>query len=201
MMLKIAVILGSTRQGRFGEKPARWILGELEKREAISATFLDLRDFSMPLFDQPVSPGWISEPYKNDAVARWTNAIGAQDAYVVVAPEYNRAVGGAMKNAFDWVYKEWNRKAIGFVGYGSVGGARAVEQMRLIAVELQMAPVRQAVHLPWDVYMSMAKETAPVDAARFAPVQQAADAMLDQLVWWGSALKAARGETALAAAA
>lgn len=200
-MLKIAVILGSTREGRFGEKPARWILGEAEKREGVSTTFLDLRDFPMPLFDQPVSPGWISEPYKNEAVARWTKAIGAQDAYIVVAPEYNRAVGGAMKNAFDWVYKEWNQKAIGFVGYGSVGGARAVEQMRLIAIELQMAPVRQAVHLPWDVYMSMAKEAAPVDPALFAPVQQSADAMLDQLVWWGNALKAARGRTALAAAA
>ena len=80
-----------------------------------------------------------------------------------------------MKNAFDWVYSEWGQKAIGFVGYGSTGGARAIEHMRLIAIELQMAPVRHAVHLPVDLYLSMMKEEAPVDPALFAPVQKAAD--------------------------
>ena len=119
-----------------------------------------------------------------------------------MAPEYNRSVAGVMKNAFDWVYKEWNRKAIGFVGYGAVGGGRAIEHMRTIAIELQLAPVRQAVHLPADVYMSMMKEEAPVDAARFQPVQQAADGMIDQLLWWAGALKGAReGETTQAKAA
>ena len=106
-----------------------------------------------------------------------------------------------MKNAFDWVYREWNRKAIGFVGYGSVGGARAVEHMRLIAVELQMAPVRQGVHLPMDLYMAMMGEQAPVDPALFAPVQQTADTMLDQVVWWSAALKAARDRDEMAEAA
>jgi len=191
-MLNLAVILGSIRRGRFGEKPARWIFDELKKRGGINAEFLDLRDFDLPLFDEPVSPGWISEPYKYDAVARWTQRIGAQDGFIVVAPEYNRSVGGAMKNAFDWVYKEWNRKPIGFVGYGGLGGGRAIEHMRAIAVELQMAPIRQGVHLPIDLYMSMMKDEAPVDAARFQPVQQAADTMIDQLIWWASALKTAR---------
>ena len=200
-MLKIAVILGSTRQGRFGEKPARWILGELQKRQGVSAELLDLRDYRLPFFDQPVSPGWISEPYKDETVARWTKKIAAQDGFVIVAPEYNRSVGGEMKNAFDWVYREWNQKAVGFVAYGSVGGARAVENMRLIAVELQMAPVRHGVHLPMDLYFSMMKDEAPVDPARFAPVQQAADAMLNDVIWWSRALKVAREATAEAKAA
>lgn len=200
-MLNIAVILGSTRQGRFGEKPARWIFGELEKRKGVKATFLDLRDFPMPFFDQPVSPGWITEPYKNEAVARFTQAIGAEDGFIIVAPEYNRSASGVMKNAFDWVYKEWVRKPVSFVGYGNAGGARAVEHMRLMAIELQMAPSRFAVHLPGDLYLSMMKDPAPVDPARFAPVQKAADAMIDDLLWWARGLKDARAEATRAKAA
>ena len=150
-MLKIGVILGSVRQGRFGDKPAQWIFDELKKRKGVEATFLDLKDFNLPNFDQPMSPAWISEPFPQENVARWTKAIGAQDGFIILAPEYNRSLGGAMKNAFDWVYREWNRKAVAFVGYGSTGGARAVEHMRNIAVELQMAPVRQGVHIMWDM--------------------------------------------------
>jgi len=191
-MLKIAVILGSTRQGRFGEKPARWIFGELQKKPGITAEFLDLRDYPMPFFDQAVSPGWISEPYKNEVVARWTKKIAAQDGFIAVTPEYNRSTSGVLKNALDWVYKEWNRKPMAFVSYGGAGGARAVEHLRTIVVELQMAPIRSAVHLPLDVYLSMMKDEAPVDPARFKPVQQAADTMIDQLIWWTRALKDAR---------
>jgi NAD(P)H-dependent FMN reductase len=191
-MLKVAVILGTARKGRFGEKPARWIFGDLQKNPDIDAEFLDLRDYQMPFFDEPVSPGWIAEPYKNEAVARWTLKIAQNDAFVVVSPEYNHSVGGVMKNAFDWVFHEWNKKPIGFVSYGSVGGARAVEHLRGIAVELQMVPVRTAVHLPVELYLSMMKDEAPVDPARFKPVEQAAHTMIDQIVWWGSILKDAR---------
>src|SRR5262249_6248089 len=187
---------GSTRRGRFGEKPARWIFDELKKRPGVSAEFVDLRDYALPFFDEPVSPSWTTEPFKNEAVVRWTTKIAAQDGFIVVAPEYNRSVAGVMKNAFDWVYREWNRKAIGFVGYGSVGGGRAIEHMRAIAIELQMAPVRQAVHIPVELYLSIMKDEAPVDPARFQPVQQAADAMIDQLLWWAGALKDARAAEA-----
>ena len=191
-MVNIAVILGSIRENRFGDKPARWIFDELKKRGDVRATFLDLKDFNLQNFDSPVSPAWISEPFTQENVARWTRAVGEQDGFIVVAPEYNRSLGGAMKNAFDWVYPEWNRKAVGFVGYGSTGGARAIEHMRNIAVELQMAPVRQGVHIMWELMAPLMQEKAPVDPAHFAPVQQSADAMIDQLVWWSSALKAAR---------
>jgi NAD(P)H-dependent FMN reductase len=196
MSIKIGVILGSIREGRFGEKPARWIYDEVKKRKGVEAEFLDLRDYALGNFDAAVSPAWITEPYRQENVARWTKAVGRQDGFVIVAPEYNRSVGGAMKNAFDWVYPEWNRKAVGFVGYGAVGGARAVEHMRTIAVELQMAPVRSAVHLPVDLYLGMMKDAAPVDPARFATVEQAANTMIDQILWWARALKEAReGET------
>jgi NAD(P)H-dependent FMN reductase len=195
-MLNIAVILGSTRQGRFGEKPARWIFDELKKRKGVNAELLDLRDYRMPFFNEPVSPGWIKEPYKNEAVARWTKKIGANDGFIVVAPEYNRSVSGEMKNAFDWVYNEWANKAVGFVGYGTVGGARAVEHMRVIGVELQMASMKHGVHLPISAYMAMMDKEAPVDPALFEPVQAAADSMLDQLFWWTTALKEARDRDA-----
>ncbi len=191
-MLRIAVILGSVREGRFGDKPAQWIFDELKKRKGVDATFLDLKAFDLPNFDSPVSPAWVSEPLSQGNVAKWAAAIGEQDGFIVVAPEYNRSLGGAMKNAFDWIYPEWNRKAVGFVGYGSTGGARAVEHMRNIAVELQMAPVRQGVHIMWETMAPLMQEKAPVDPARFAVVQQSADGMIDQLVWWSSALKAAR---------
>ncbi|MBN8996296.1 MAG: NAD(P)H-dependent oxidoreductase [Rhizobiales bacterium] len=191
-MLKIGVILGTVRRGRFGEKPARWILDELNKHPDIEAELLDLKDYPLPFFDEPVSPGWISEPYQNEVVARWTKKIGEKDGYVMVAPEYNRGYTGVLKNAIDWVYKEWNKKVVGFVSYGSVGGGRAVEQLRTVAVEMQMVPVRQAVHIQWDVYMSMAADSAPVDPAKFKPVEQQAHALIEQLLWYGKALQLAR---------
>jgi NAD(P)H-dependent FMN reductase len=191
-MLKIGVILGTIRQGRFGEKPARWILGDLNKNPDIEAELLDLRDFNLPMFDAAVSPGWITEPYSDPAVARWTKKIGEQDGYVMIAPEYNRGYTSVLKTAIDWVYKEWTRKPVGFLSYGSVGGARAVEQLRTVAVEMQMVPIRQAIHLPIDLYISMMKDEAPVDPARFKPVEQQAHSLIEQLLWWGNALKAAR---------
>jgi NAD(P)H-dependent FMN reductase len=191
-MLKIAVIIGSTRQGRFGEKPARWIFDELKKRPGVAAEILDLRDYQMPFYDQPASPAWIPPGFGNDATRAFTKKIADNDGFIIVAPEYNRGYSAELKNAIDHVYNEWNRKAVGFVSYGSVGGARVVEQLRMVSVELQMAPVRQGVHIFWDHYMQIAQAQAPVDPALFAPVKQSADILLDQVIWWSSALKAAR---------
>lgn len=200
-MLKIAVILGSTRSGRFGDKPARWILDELKKRKGVAAELLDLRDYSMPFYDQPASPAWTPPGFGNDATRAWTKKIGENDGFIIVAPEYNRGYSAELKNAIDHVYNEWNRKPVGFVSYGSVGGARVVEQLRLVAVELQMAPIRQGVHIFWDNYMEIAKEQVPANPAKFAPVQQAADGLIDQLIWWADALKLARSAEAVENAA
>ena len=195
-MVKIAVILGTVRKGRFGEKPARWIFSEIEKHKGVTAEFVDLRDYDLPLFDEAASPRYTAEPYKNETVRHWTKKIGAMDGFIVVSPEYNHAMAGVMKNAFDWVYNEWVKKPIGFVSYGTVGGAPAVEQMRMVAVEFQMVPVQHAVHLGWELFLSMFKDEAPVDPARFAPVQKSADTTIEQVLWWARLLKAARSEDA-----
>jgi NAD(P)H-dependent FMN reductase len=190
--LNIKVILGSTRQGRFGDRPAQWILGEAGKRDGVAAELLDLRDYPMPFFNEPVSPGMIKEPYADESVQKWTRKIVEGDAFIIVAPEYNHGYPAVLKNALDYVYKEWNRKPVGFVSYGGVGGARAVEQLREVVVELQMAPVRTAVHIQWPIYMMIASAPTPVKPELFEPIQNAANGMLDQLIWWARALKAAR---------
>src|SRR2546427_5380197 len=148
-MTTISVIIGSTRQGRFSEKPAHWILEELRKREAIDAQLLDLRDFPMPFFDQPVPPAMPGRPpYENDVVKQWTAEIARSDGFIFVTPEYNYGPAAVLKNALDWVYPEWNRKAAAFVSYGGAAGARSVQQLRETAIELQLAPIRSSVHIP-----------------------------------------------------
>ena len=148
-MTVISVIVGSTRQGRFSEKPAQWILQQLKKREGVDARLLDLRDFPMPFFDQPVPPSAPGRaPYENESVKKWTAAIGASDGFVFVTSEYNYGPPAVLKNAIDWVYPEWNRKAAAFVSYGAVSGARSVQQLRETAIELQLAPIRSSVHIP-----------------------------------------------------
>ena len=148
-MMTISVIVGSTRQGRFSEKPAQWILQQLRKREGIEAQLLDLRDFPMPFFDQPMPPAMPGRPpYEHEVVKKWTAQIAASDGFVFVTPEYNYGPSAVLKNAIDWVYPEWNRKAAAFVSYGSAMGARAVQQLRETAIEIQMAPIRSSVHIP-----------------------------------------------------
>ena len=124
-MTVISVIVGSTREGRFSEKPAKWILQHLKKREGVDARLLDLRDFPMPFFDQPATPATPGRPaYKNEVVQTWTAAIVQSDGFVFVTPEYNYGTSAVLKNAIDWVYPEWNRKVASFVSYGSALGAR-----------------------------------------------------------------------------
>jgi NAD(P)H-dependent FMN reductase len=188
--LRIAVIIGSTRPNRFSEQPGHWIFKEVQKLEGVEAELLDLRDHPLPMFDQPQSPSGVHDGnYGNTVVNEWAKKIGWADAFVIVSPEYNHGTSGVLKNALDSVYAEWNNKAVGFVSYGSVGGARAVEQLRLIAIELQMAPVRTAVHIPGSVVWGSGWN----DEAE-ASSQKSADTMLDQLVHWGRAMKTMRQE-------
>jgi NAD(P)H-dependent FMN reductase len=190
-MTNISVIIGSTRQGRFSEKPARWILQHLRQRAEVEVKLLDLRDYPMPFFDEPVSPAMPGRaPYEHEVVRRWTAEIGAADGFVIVSPEYNFSCPAVLKNALDYVYHEWNRKPVSFVGYGVVGGARAVQHLREIAVELQMAPVRRAVHIPVNALMAH-HQGGDVDAS-LAELDTIAGAMIDDLLWWTAALKAAR---------
>lgn len=190
--LYIKVIAGSTREGRFSDKAASWIAEELKKRDGVVVEILDLRDYDMPFFNEPVSPSFKQEPYKNEVVARFTKKIAEGDAFVIVTPEYNHGTSGVLKNALDWVYQEWNNKPVAFVSYGSVGGARAVEQLRLNTIELQMAPIRNAVHIPGEQYFPVL--FGQVDAGKLFSLQrEKSEAMITQLLWWTHALKNARG--------
>jgi NAD(P)H-dependent FMN reductase len=191
--IKIKVIVGSTRPGRFSEKPAQWIADEAKKVEGVEVEVLDLRDYPMPFFDEPESPSYKKAPYTNPVVQKWTAKIADGDAFIVVTPEYNHSPSAVVKNAFDYVGSEWNKKPIAFVSYGSVGGARAIQQLRLVAIELQMVPVRQSVHIFWSDYMAIAQAPQPVKPELFAPFAPAKDALLEQLVWAAKMLKAARG--------
>jgi len=190
-MTVISVIVASTRQGRFSEKPAQWIFEHLKKREGVDARLLDLRDFPMPFFDSPVSPAMPGRaPYENEVVRKWTAAIGASDGFIVVTPEYNFGPPAVLKNAIDWVYPEWNRKAVTFVSYGGAGGARSVQQLREIAIELQLAPIRSAIYIPVATLMAHF-QGGDVDKG-LAELEPRAKVMLDDLLWWTDALKAAR---------
>ena len=130
-MTVISVIVGSTRQGRFSEKPAQWIFQQLKNRGGVDARLLDLRDFPMPFFDQPMPPAMPGRPaYENEVVKKWTAEIARSDGFIFVTPEYNYGPSAVLKNALDWVYPEWNRKAAAFVSYGGAAGARSVQQLR-----------------------------------------------------------------------
>jgi NAD(P)H-dependent FMN reductase len=190
-MTVISVIIGSVRQGRFAEKPAHWVLDRLKKRDGVDTRLLDLKDYPMPFFDAPIPPAMPGRPvYENEAVKRWTQAIAGSDGFVIVAPEYNHGTSAVLKNAIDWVYPEWNRKAVTFVGYGSVGGARAIEQLRNVAVEVQLAPTRSAIHVPAAALYAhfQGQDVTP----HLAALEAVADQTIDDLLWWTKALKTAR---------
>jgi NAD(P)H-dependent FMN reductase len=190
-MTVISVIVGSTRQGRFSEKPAHWILQHLKARAGVDARLLDLRDFPMPFFDQPAPPAMPGRAaYDNEVVKRWTAEIARSDGFVFVTPEYNYGPPAVLKNALDWVYPEWNRKAAAFVSYGSVAGARSVQQLREAAIELQLAPIRSSVHIPAAVLWAHF-QGGDVNAG-LAELGAQAKAMIDDLLWWTAALKTAR---------
>ena len=189
--LNIKVIAGSTREGRFSDKAAAWIAGEIKKQKEVVVEVLDLRDYDMPFFNEPVSPSFKQEPYKNEAVARFTKKIAEGDAFVIVTPEYSHGTSGVLKNALDWVYQEWNNKPVAFMSYGSVGGARAVEQLRQNVIELQMAPIRASVHIPGEQYFPVLFGQAGIDEL-FSSLSKQAEVMIAQLLWWTRALKNAR---------
>ena len=189
--LNVKVILGSTRENRFSELVGAWLMRELAKRKDMTVELLDLRDFDMPLFEEPVSPSSKTAPYTQEAVVRWTAKIAEADAFLVVAPEYNHGYPAVLKNALDYVYQEWNRKPIGFVSYGSAMGSRSVEQLRLIAVELQMAPIRNAIHMPWSTVE--AGRNDPESA--FDEYNDRVKGLADQLAWWARPLRSARSSS------
>jgi NAD(P)H-dependent FMN reductase len=187
---KIGVVIGSTRPNRFGDKPAEWIATIAKARGDLDIEVIDLRDFPMPLFDEERSPAWA--PSNNKVALEWQKKVAGLDGFIFTAAEYNRGPTAVLKNALDYAYKEWVRKPVSFVGYGGVGGARAVEQLRLNAIELQMAPTRNAVHVTWGDFIQILQQGKTL--GEFEHLNQAAATMLDELAWWAKVLKAAREE-------
>jgi NAD(P)H-dependent FMN reductase len=184
-MLQIAIIIGSTRPGRKGEVVARWVHEIAAKRTDASFEVVDIAAFDLPLLDEPLPP--MMNQYSKPHTRAWAAKIATFDAFVFVTPEYNHSTSGALKNAIDFLYREWNDKAAGFVGYGSVGGTRAVEQLRLVMGEIKVADVRAQVAL------SMYTDFENFSTFKPRPQQVAAvNAMLDDLVAWGQALQTMR---------
>jgi NAD(P)H-dependent FMN reductase len=192
---KIAIILATTRAARFGHKAAHWILEIAKQRSDMEFDLVDLRDHPLPFFDEIASNAWV--PTQNAEGVRWQKKVGHYDGYIFVTAEYNHGVPAVLKNALDFAYPEWNKKPAAFFGYGALGAARAVEQLRLIAIELQLAPTRSAVHLAGADFMAALREGKPI--SEFAYLKPTAYALLDELAWWANALKTAREATAKSA--
>ncbi len=187
----IQVINGTTREGRFSARVAHWVLRSLRDREDFDVELIDLREHPLPFFDGP-APARAPRDYPSDEVARFGRAVDRADGYIVLAAEYNHGYPAVLKNAMDWTFVEWRRKPVTFVGWGSAGGARAVEQLRQVAVEFEMAPLRHAVHILPDVLIAARQAADPDDVTAFAPLEPRLRTLADDLTWWATALHTAR---------
>jgi NAD(P)H-dependent FMN reductase len=187
-ILKVGIILGSTRPGRNGEAVSQWTYDTANKRSDADFELIDIRDFNLPLLDEPIPPSM--GQYTKEHTKIWSAKIDSFDAYVFVTAEYNHGIPGALKNAIDFLFKEWNNKVAGFVSYGGTGGVRAVEQLRLVMAELKVATVRTQVQLSLHTDFENFTKFKP------APFQEkTANTMLDEVIAWGGALKALRTST------
>ena len=187
-MLKLAIIIGSTRPGRVGEAVARWVYELAQKRRDAEFELVDIKEFNLPLLDEPVPPS--QGKYSKEHTKKWAAKIASFDGYVFVTPEYNHGISGALKNAIDFLYAEWNNKAAGFVGYGSAGGARAVEHLRLVMAEVQVATVRNQVMLSLRDDFENYSVFKPREFH-----EKSLGQVFDQVVAWGGALHTLRDET------
>jgi len=184
-MIRIAIIIGSTRPGRNGEAVGKWVFELASKRTDAEYELVDLMDVNLPLLDEPVPPS--RNQYSKQHTKDWATKIASFDAFVFVTAEYNHGIPGALKNAIDFIYKEWNNKAAGFVSYGSAGGVRAVEQLRQVMAELQIADVRE------QVVLSLATDLENYHVFKPAAFhEKKLDSMLNQLIAWGTAMKSLR---------
>jgi NAD(P)H-dependent FMN reductase len=177
------IIVGTTREGRFSERVASWVTERLADHPGFDIEVVDLRSHPLPFFDG-AAPARTGREYPRDDVARFGQAIDRADGYIVLAAEYNHGYPGVLKNAMDWTFVEWRRKPITFIGWGNVGGARAIQQLRQVAVEYEMAPLRHAVHILPDVMIAARKADDVADLSVFAPLDSRLTYAADDLAWW-----------------
>ncbi|MBW6424314.1 NAD(P)H-dependent oxidoreductase [Rhizobium sp. XQZ8] len=192
---RIALIIGSTRPTRFADKPAQWMLKQAQARGDMDVEIIDLRDHPLPFFDEMASNLWM--PSQHPEAIRWQETIGRFDGYIFVVAEYNHSITGVLKNALDQAYKEWNRKPFSAIAYGGTGGARALEHLRSIAVELQMVSTHAAVHIGGRDFMAVAPRggNKPIEDIE-ANLLPSAKMALDELAWWAKATMAAKAADA-----
>jgi NAD(P)H-dependent FMN reductase len=188
-MLRVAIVTGSTRPGRHNEAVSAWVHRAATWRNDAEFELVDIVDYKLPLLDEPMPPSL--GRYEHQHTKRWAEKIESFDAYVFVTPEYNHSTSGALKNAIDFLYREWNNKAAAFVSYGATGGVRAVEHLRLIMAELMMATVRAQVTL--SLFTDFQQFTTFTPEPRR---ERELHTMLDQLVAWGGALRTVRANEA-----
>jgi NAD(P)H-dependent FMN reductase len=185
---RIGIIISTTREARFGDKPAAWIKAIADGRGDIATEIVDLRDYPMPFFDDVAGPAYA--PTSSPTARAWKAKLAEFDGYLIVTAEYNHSPTGVLSNALDFLHDEVIRKPVAFVGYGGVGAARAIEQLRQIAVELQMAPTRSAVHIAGADFFAVWQQGKSLDD--LPHLLPSAKATLDDLVWWTNALRSAR---------
>lgn len=184
-MIKIGIIIGSTRPGRVGESVAKWVHGQAIKRTDAQFELIDIKDYNLPLLDEPVPAAF--GQYTKEHTKVWAEKIASFDAYVFVTGEYNHSTTGALKNAIDYLYAEWNNKSAGFVSYGGSGGIIAVEHLRQIMANLQIADVK--AHVQLSLYNDFENFTVLKPASVH---EKNLNTLFDQVISWGTVLKLLR---------
>ncbi len=188
--INIKIIVGSTREGRSGEKIAKWIEGIASKRKDFKYEILDLKQLNLPWYTEATSPAYAND-YSDSLVKKWSEEISNADGIVIITPEYNHGYTAPVKNALDLLYKEWNNKPISFVSYGGIAaGTRATQQLRQVAIELQMHPIRENVHIPmiWEAFDAN-EQLKNVDH-----YNKSAETMFDKLTFWAHSFKDIRAK-------
>lgn len=183
-MVKIGIIIGSTRPGRVGEAVAKWVFEQSKSRSDAEFELIDIKDYDLPILDEPVPAA--AQQYTKEHTKKWAAKIAELDGFLFVTPEYNHSTSAALKNAIDYLFLEWNNKAAGFVSYGSIGGARAVEALRPIMAQLKIADVREQVMLSlFDDFENGAFKPNPRH-------EKTVQTVFDQVISWSTALKTVR---------
>ncbi|HEY1561321.1 MAG TPA: NAD(P)H-dependent oxidoreductase [Caulobacteraceae bacterium] len=189
-MLNVGLIVGSTRPNRFADIVTPWVVAGASVRRDLSLTVLDLRNFNLPFLNEPAPPTLTDGVFSEPEAEAWRARVGEFDAFVATVAEYNHGPTAVLKNAFDSAQNEWRRKPIAFVGYGGVGGARAIEVLRGVVIELQMAPIRHEVNIAMEPFLGVIQGGRALDD--YAYLAAGRELMFDNLLWWGEALTTAR---------
>ena len=193
---KIGIIISTTRPGRFADIPTDWLFNIAKERNDADFEIVDLRDYPMPFFEEKMALAYA--PTQNEAALRWQKKIASLDGYIFVTAEYNHSIPGVLKNALDYLYSEIHRKPATFVGYGGTGAARAVEHLRNILAEEQVASLKHTVHIGMIEMIGMLREGKSM--ADYPFLDDFAKRMLDEIVWWANTLKEGRSRELVAEA-